>query len=185
MTFQVKFRPRAVIPFPPRTHQGVVRIHLLEAEDLTAKDTVIKGLIDGKSDPYAVLRVGTQIFTSHHVDNNLNPQWREMYEVRGPGKVKPRWIYMPALAVRRWHKIYGFIDFINQLSTHRFSVICLHVFVFSCCVAVIHVRPYIHVSVYLSVCLCVCQVIVHEVPGQELEVEVFDKDPDQDDFLGR
>uniref|UniRef100_G3P3N6 Extended synaptotagmin-like protein 1a n=1 Tax=Gasterosteus aculeatus aculeatus TaxID=481459 RepID=G3P3N6_GASAC len=61
--------------------RGVVRIHLLEAEDLTAKDTVIKGLIDGKSDPYAVLRVGTQIFTSHHVDSNLNPQWREMYEV--------------------------------------------------------------------------------------------------------
>uniref|UniRef100_A0A3Q3H0K7 Extended synaptotagmin-like protein 1a n=1 Tax=Kryptolebias marmoratus TaxID=37003 RepID=A0A3Q3H0K7_KRYMA len=87
--------------------RGVVRIHLLEAENLTAKDTVIKGLIDGKSDPYAVLRVGTQIFTSHHVDSNLNPQWREMYEV-----------------------------------------------------------------------------IVHEVPGQELEVEVFDKDPDQDDFLG-
>ncbi|RXN38532.1 extended synaptotagmin-1-like protein [Labeo rohita] len=28
-------------------------------------------------------------------------------------------------------------------------------------------------------------VIVHEVPGQELEVEVFDKDPDHDDFLGR
>ncbi|KAM3617703.1 uncharacterized protein V6R79_009942 [Siganus canaliculatus] len=88
--------------------RGVVRIHLLEAEDLVSKDTVIKGLIDGKSDPYAVLRVGTQIFTSHHVDSNLNPQWREMYEV-----------------------------------------------------------------------------IVHEVPGQELEVEVFDKDPDQDDFLGR
>lgn len=88
--------------------RGVVRIHLLEAEDLTAKDTVIKGIIDGKSDPYAVLRVGTQTFTSHHVDSNLNPQWREMFEV-----------------------------------------------------------------------------IVHEVPGQELEVEVFDKDPDQDDFLGR
>lgn len=37
-------------------------------------------------------------------------------------------------------------------------------------------------------CVCVClvhQVIVHEVPGQELEVEVYDKDPDQDDFLGR
>ncbi|KAM4610096.1 extended synaptotagmin-1 isoform 2-T2 [Polymixia lowei] len=60
--------------------RGVVRIHLLEAEELTAKDTVIKGLIDGKSDPYAVLRVGTQTFTSHHVDSNLNPQWREMFE---------------------------------------------------------------------------------------------------------
>uniref|UniRef100_A0A8D0AM57 Extended synaptotagmin 1 n=1 Tax=Sander lucioperca TaxID=283035 RepID=A0A8D0AM57_SANLU len=61
--------------------RGVVRIHLLEAEDLMAKDTVIKGIIDGKSDPYAVLRVGTQSFTSRHVDSNLNPQWREMYEV--------------------------------------------------------------------------------------------------------
>uniref|UniRef100_A0AAR2KFQ9 Extended synaptotagmin-like protein 1a n=1 Tax=Pygocentrus nattereri TaxID=42514 RepID=A0AAR2KFQ9_PYGNA len=88
--------------------RGIVRIHLVEAENLAAKDTFIKGVIAGKSDPYAVLRVGTQTFTSHHVDNNLNPQWREMYEV-----------------------------------------------------------------------------IVHEVPGQELEVEVFDKDPDQDDFLGR
>uniref|UniRef100_A0A8C7JDI9 Extended synaptotagmin-like protein 1a n=1 Tax=Oncorhynchus kisutch TaxID=8019 RepID=A0A8C7JDI9_ONCKI len=88
--------------------RGVVRIHLLEAEELTAKDTVIKGIIDGKSDPYAVLRVGTQTFTSHTVDSNLNPQWREMFEV-----------------------------------------------------------------------------IVHEVPGQELEVEVFDKDQNQDDFLGR
>ncbi|KAL2104273.1 hypothetical protein ACEWY4_001141 [Coilia grayii] len=88
--------------------RGIVRIHLLEAENLEAKDNYIKGVLAGKSDPYAVLRVGTQTFTSHHVDNNLNPQWREMYEV-----------------------------------------------------------------------------IVHEVPGQELEVEVFDKDPDQDDFLGR
>ncbi|TSL61270.1 Extended synaptotagmin-1 [Bagarius yarrelli] len=88
--------------------RGIVRIHLLEAENLAAKDNFIKGVIAGKSDPYAVVRVGTQLFTSRHVDNNLNPQWREMYEV-----------------------------------------------------------------------------IVHEVPGQELEVEIFDKDPDQDDFLGR
>uniref|UniRef100_A0A8C1EXJ6 Extended synaptotagmin-like protein 1a n=1 Tax=Cyprinus carpio carpio TaxID=630221 RepID=A0A8C1EXJ6_CYPCA len=61
--------------------RGIVRIHLLEAENLAAKDNYMKGVISGKSDPYAVLRVGTQIFTSHHVDNNLNPQWREMYEV--------------------------------------------------------------------------------------------------------
>lgn len=39
--------------------------------------------------------------------------------------------------------------------------------------------------IFVCLCVCVCQVIVHEVPGQELEVEVFDKDPDQDDFLGR
>lgn len=84
-----------------------MRIHLLEAEDLTAKDTVIKGLIDGKSDPYAILRVGTQIFTSHHIDSNLNPQWREMYEVRGPGKAERRWINLSLFYVRWWHNIYG------------------------------------------------------------------------------
>ncbi|XP_062322229.1 extended synaptotagmin-1 isoform X1 [Osmerus eperlanus] len=88
--------------------RGVVRIHLVEAEDLAAKDNYMKGVIAGMSDPYALLRVGPQTFTSHHIDNTLCPKWGEMYEV-----------------------------------------------------------------------------IVHEVPGQELEVEVYDKDTDQDDFLGR
>ncbi|KAK6319306.1 hypothetical protein J4Q44_G00105170 [Coregonus suidteri] len=88
--------------------RGVVRIHLLEADDLPAKDNYIKGVIAGMSDPYALCRVGPQTFTSHVVDNTVCPKWEEMYEV-----------------------------------------------------------------------------IVHEVPGQELEVEVYDKDPDQDDFLGR
>lgn len=88
--------------------RGVVRVYLIEAKDLPSKDKYIKGMIEGKSDPYAVVRVGTQVFTSKVIDDNLNPKWNEMYEF-----------------------------------------------------------------------------IVHEVPGQELEVELFDKDPDQDDFLGR
>ncbi|XP_041438434.1 extended synaptotagmin-1 isoform X1 [Xenopus laevis] len=88
--------------------RGIVRIHLLEARDLSAKDLQLKGLFAGKSDPYAIVRVGTQVFNSQVINENLNPVWNEMYEV-----------------------------------------------------------------------------IVHEVPGQELEVELFDKDPDQDDFLGR
>ncbi|MGH0145131.1 UNVERIFIED_CONTAM: hypothetical protein FKN15_068023 [Acipenser sinensis] len=88
--------------------RGVVRIHLKEAQNLLSTDTLLGGAIKGKSDPYVILRVGTQTFTSKTVDDDLNPKWNEMYEV-----------------------------------------------------------------------------IVHEVPGQELELEVFDKDPDQDDFLGR
>ncbi|KAM6981454.1 extended synaptotagmin-1 [Aplochiton taeniatus] len=108
---------RLTVPLVPDLHvaqlrsplpRGVVRIHLLEASDLAAKDNYIKGVIAGMSDPYAILRVGPQTFTSHHVDNTLCPKWGEMYEV-----------------------------------------------------------------------------IVHEVPGQELEIEVYDKDTDQDDFLGR
>ncbi|XP_034724939.1 extended synaptotagmin-1 isoform X2 [Etheostoma cragini] len=108
---------RLVVPLVPDLHvaqlrsplpRGVVRIHLLEAQNLAAKDNYVKGVMAGLSDPYAILRVGPQTFTSKHIDNTDSPQWKEMYEV-----------------------------------------------------------------------------IVHEVPGQELEVEVYDKDTDQDDFLGR
>ncbi|KAK5933821.1 hypothetical protein CgunFtcFv8_014272 [Champsocephalus gunnari] len=108
---------RLVVPLVPGLHvaqlrsplpRGVVRIHLLEAQNLAAKDNYMKGVIAGLSDPYAILRVGPQTFTSKHIDNTDCPKWEEMYEV-----------------------------------------------------------------------------IVHEVPGQELEVEVYDKDTDQDDFLGR
>nr|XP_019807713.2 extended synaptotagmin-1 isoform X2 [Tursiops truncatus] len=88
--------------------RGIIRIHLLAARGLSSKDKYIKGLIEGKSDPYALVRVGTQTFCSRVIDEELNPQWGETYEV-----------------------------------------------------------------------------MVHEVPGQEIEVEVFDKDPDKDDFLGR
>ncbi|XP_064354712.1 extended synaptotagmin-1 isoform X2 [Dromaius novaehollandiae] len=88
--------------------RGVVRVHLRAARDLQSKDRFMRGLVEGKSDPYAVLRVGTQVVTSRVIDDNLNPVWDEVYEF-----------------------------------------------------------------------------IVHEVPGQEIEVELFDKDPDQDDLLGR
>uniref|UniRef100_A0A3Q2DLX3 Extended synaptotagmin-like protein 1b n=1 Tax=Cyprinodon variegatus TaxID=28743 RepID=A0A3Q2DLX3_CYPVA len=108
---------RLVVPLVPGLHvaqlrcplpRGVVRIHLLEAQNLAAKDNYVKGVMAGLSDPYAILRVGPQTFTSKHIDNTDSPKWGEMYEV-----------------------------------------------------------------------------IVHEVPGQELEVEVYDKDTDKDDFLGR
>ncbi|XP_072238428.1 uncharacterized protein esyt1b [Leuresthes tenuis] len=108
---------RLVVPLVPGLHvahlrcplpRGVVRIHLLEAQSLAAKDNYVRGVMAGLSDPYAILRVGPQTFTSKHIDNTDSPKWEEMYEV-----------------------------------------------------------------------------LVHEVPGQELEVEVYDKDTDQDDFLGR
>ncbi|NP_001011364.1 extended synaptotagmin-3 [Xenopus tropicalis] len=86
---------------------GVLRLHLIEAEDLIPKDNYLKGIIRGKSDPYAVLRIGNQNFKSRTIKENLNPKWGEMYEF-----------------------------------------------------------------------------VVHEVPGQDLEVDLYDEDPDKDDFLG-
>nr|XP_055125674.1 extended synaptotagmin-2 isoform X4 [Symphalangus syndactylus] len=86
---------------------GVLRIHFIEAQDLQGKDTYLKGLVKGKSDPYGIIRVGNQIFQSKVIKENLSPKWNEVYEA-----------------------------------------------------------------------------LVYEHPGQELEIELFDEDPDKDDFLG-
>ncbi|XP_028933277.1 extended synaptotagmin-2 isoform X1 [Ornithorhynchus anatinus] len=87
--------------------KGVLRIHFIEAQDLQGKDTYLRGLVKGKSDPYGVIRVGNQIFQSKVIKENLSPKWNEVYEA-----------------------------------------------------------------------------LVYEHPGQELEIELFDEDPDKDDFLG-
>uniref|UniRef100_A0A8C6AG29 Extended synaptotagmin 2 n=1 Tax=Marmota marmota marmota TaxID=9994 RepID=A0A8C6AG29_MARMA len=64
--------------------KGVLRIHFIEAQDLQGKDTYLKGLVKGKSDPYGIIRVGNQIFQSKVIKENLSPKWNEVYEVR-PG----------------------------------------------------------------------------------------------------
>uniref|UniRef100_A0A8C3M6W2 Uncharacterized protein n=1 Tax=Geospiza parvula TaxID=87175 RepID=A0A8C3M6W2_GEOPR len=86
--------------------QGVIRVHLLEAENLVQKDNFL-GAIRGKSDPYALLRVGTVQYRSKTISRDLNPIWNETFEF-----------------------------------------------------------------------------VVHEVPGQDLEVDLYDEDPDKDDFMG-
>ena len=58
-----------------------MRVRLLEAKDLMAKDTFMLGLVKGKSDPYAILRVGNSQFKSKTIKENLNPRWDETYEV--------------------------------------------------------------------------------------------------------
>ncbi|XP_037542236.1 extended synaptotagmin-3 [Nematolebias whitei] len=88
--------------------RGVVRVHVLEARDLVAKDTYMMGLVKGKSDPYVKLRVGNRNFKTKTIKENLHPKWNEVYEF-----------------------------------------------------------------------------VVHEAPGQELEMELYDEDTDKDDFLGR
>lgn len=95
----------------PESHFGtenVLRIHVLEAQDLIAKDRFLGGLVKGKSDPYVKLKLAGRSFKSRVVREDLNPRWNEVFEV-----------------------------------------------------------------------------IVTSIPGQALEVEVFDKDLDKDDFLGR
>ncbi|XP_068197590.1 extended synaptotagmin-2-like [Antennarius striatus] len=61
--------------------KGVLRIHFLEAQDLLGKDKFLGGLIKGKSDPYGVIQIGTQLFQSKVVHETVNPKWNEVYEI--------------------------------------------------------------------------------------------------------
>lgn len=61
--------------------QGILRIHFIEAQDLLGKDKFLGGLIKGKSDPYGVIQVGTQLFQSKVIHETVHPKWNEVYEV--------------------------------------------------------------------------------------------------------
>lgn len=52
---------------------GVLRIHVVEAKDLMKKDIGVLG--KGKSDPYAIVQVGSQQFRTQTIDNTVNPKW--------------------------------------------------------------------------------------------------------------
>ncbi|CAH2282066.1 extended synaptotagmin-2 isoform X1 [Pelobates cultripes] len=60
--------------------KGVLRIHFIEAQDLMGKDTYMKGLIKGKSDPYGVIKLGSQVFQTKVIKESLNPKWNQVYE---------------------------------------------------------------------------------------------------------
>lgn len=62
--------------------QGLLRIHLLEAQNLVAKDNLMGGMVKGKSDPYVKINIAGVVFKSQVIKENLNPTWNEMYEVR-------------------------------------------------------------------------------------------------------
>ncbi|XP_026068796.1 extended synaptotagmin-1 isoform X1 [Carassius auratus] len=74
-------RPQKTSHDPSFGTKGVLRIHLLEAKDLVAKDNMMGGMVKGKSDPYVKIHIGDTTFKSHVIKENLNPVWNEMYEM--------------------------------------------------------------------------------------------------------
>ncbi|XP_016352201.1 extended synaptotagmin-1-like [Sinocyclocheilus anshuiensis] len=74
-------RPLHTIPDPSFGAEGVLRLHLLEAEDLVAKDNMMGRMVKGKSDPYVKIHIGDTVFKSYVIKENLNPTWNEMYEL--------------------------------------------------------------------------------------------------------
>lgn len=59
----------------------MLRINLLEAQNLIAMDSLMGGIVKGKSDPYVKITIGTTTYKSNVIKENLNPIWNEMYEV--------------------------------------------------------------------------------------------------------
>ncbi|KPJ13658.1 Extended synaptotagmin-2 [Papilio machaon] len=60
--------------------EGVLRIHLVQAQNLMKKDVSMLG--KGKSDPYAIITVGAQQWKTKHIDNDVNPHWDFWCEAR-------------------------------------------------------------------------------------------------------
>lgn len=59
----------------------MLRIHLVEGQNLVPKDNLMGGMVKGKSDPYVKIQIGGETFKSQVIKENLNPTWNEMYEV--------------------------------------------------------------------------------------------------------
>lgn len=118
----------------------------MEAQNLIAKDNMMGGMVKGKSDPYAKIRIGKFEFKSHVIKEDLNPVWNEMYEVCTEASW---WKRSPAAKKTPKTKI-------------------------------------IFPSFLKPVCVLRCpQVLLSPQSGCDIQVELFDKDMDKDDFLGR
>ncbi|KAK9887366.1 hypothetical protein WA026_022034 [Henosepilachna vigintioctopunctata] len=74
---------------------GVLRIHLIEAENLEAKDYI------GTSDPYVIVEVGAQRFRSKTISRSLNPTFDSWCEF---AIIEP---YGQKLRFRVWDEDYG------------------------------------------------------------------------------
>lgn len=60
--------------------EGVLRIHLVEARNLMKMDISVLG--EGKSDPYAVLTIGSKTFKTKIIEGTVTPKWDYWCEVR-------------------------------------------------------------------------------------------------------
>ena len=52
---------------------GILRVNLVRGEKLMKKDIGVLGM--GKSDPYAILRVGAKRVETPMIKNTINPEW--------------------------------------------------------------------------------------------------------------
>jgi len=59
--------------------KGILRVRVIEAKQLMKMDVSFMGT--GKSDPYAIISVGSQEFRTRTINNSINPKWDFLCEV--------------------------------------------------------------------------------------------------------
>lgn len=59
----------------------MLRVSVLEGENLIAKDNFMGGMIKGKSDPYVMVRSGGKSVQTRVIKETLNPHWDQTFEV--------------------------------------------------------------------------------------------------------
>lgn len=133
------------------------------------------GMVKGKSDPYVKIRVGGIAFKSQVIKENLNPTWNELYEV-----CMLIYFVCNMEGYGFFLKTEGFhLDFcFNSCFIPPLLQACLNIYFRLCKLQRVNAKV-------MHTCLLVLQVILTQLPGQEVEFDLYDKDIDQDDFLGR
>nr|CAD7401753.1 unnamed protein product [Timema cristinae] len=141
--------------------EGVLRVHIVEAKDLMKKDITMLG--KGKSDPYAIVSVGAQEFRTHTIDNSINPKWDFWCEsiVFEPHGQLLEIKLLDADDVADDENLGSLYDVIIE-----------------------PIKLTAWINFALPQCLC-RQFEVEDLGGQILHARLFDKDPGEDDFLGR
>ncbi|CAG2053038.1 unnamed protein product, partial [Timema podura] len=141
--------------------EGVLRVHVVEAKDLMKKDITMLG--KGKSDPYAIVSVGAQEFRTHTIDNSINPKWDFWCESI---------VFEPQGQLLEI-KLLDADDVADDESLGS---------LYDVIIEPIKLTAWINFA--LPQCLC-RQFEVEDLGGQILHARLFDKDPGEDDFLGR
>nr|CAD7265731.1 unnamed protein product [Timema shepardi] len=145
--------------------EGVLRVHIVEAKDLMKKDITMLG--KGKSDPYAIVSVGAQEFRTHTIDNSINPKWDFWCESI---------VFEPHGQLLEI-KLLDADDVADDESLGRIGINMFNGFF-----TINDLTAWINFA--LPQCLC-RQFEVEDLGGQILHARLFDKDPGEDDFLGR
>ncbi|XP_014117818.1 PREDICTED: extended synaptotagmin-1 [Pseudopodoces humilis] len=147
--------------------RGVLRVHLLGARSLRCKDRFLGGLLEGRSDPYALLRVGTQAATSGVIPGCLCPRWNEVHE-----RVLRLELLEAEALVAKDQRLGG----LGRGRSDPYAKIRAGGSGFRSRVIREELNPRWNETY---------EAIVDDIPGQDVEFELFDKDIDKDDFLGR